>query len=243
MSNVLKKITKKYKWLRFLNRKVTKLSVLGASLVGLCVSSGASFAKYRDENYGGGNAGVATPPLGRVIYEFQSIECPKTLVYEGNEFFCFCASFYLTFEESEVKGKYELSIRLAPILIDDFEYVNDGTFNYNSFLLGSSAAPTLYTFEDGKQINTTIETMTGGQLSYSEKSCFVGISDDEGNNYKWNFNTSFDSNGIINIDSGEVSQENKYFKILFFVKPYKNNNTWVLENSKILYDLEIEQVA
>ena len=48
MSNIIKKITKKYKWLRFLNYKTTKLAVLSAALFGLCLSSGASFDKYRE---------------------------------------------------------------------------------------------------------------------------------------------------------------------------------------------------
>ena len=73
MSNVLKKITKKYKWLRFLNYKTTKLAVLSAALFGLCLSSGASFAKYRDENYGGGNAGIATIKDVKVNYIPQTI--------------------------------------------------------------------------------------------------------------------------------------------------------------------------
>ena len=48
--SILKKITNKYGFLRFLNRKTTKLFLLSATLVGLCLSSGYSFAKYREEN-------------------------------------------------------------------------------------------------------------------------------------------------------------------------------------------------
>ena len=77
MSNVLKKITKKYKWLRFLNYKTTKLAVLSAALFGLCLSSGASFAKYRDENYGGGNAGAAKFGGEIVSFDYKTYSIEK----------------------------------------------------------------------------------------------------------------------------------------------------------------------
>ena len=79
MSNIVKKITKKYKWLRFLNYKTTKLAVLSAALFGLCLSSGASFAKYRDENYGGGNAGAAKFGDAIIYSDYSRIQIPSNL--------------------------------------------------------------------------------------------------------------------------------------------------------------------
>ena len=76
--SILKRITKKYKSLRFLNKKATKLSILGVALIGLCLSSSYSFAKYRDENYGGGNAGAAKFDFGKITYTPTTIRQPKT---------------------------------------------------------------------------------------------------------------------------------------------------------------------
>ena len=43
---------------RVVKKKYIKLCLLAASLSGLMVSSGFSYAKYRNENYGNGNAGA-----------------------------------------------------------------------------------------------------------------------------------------------------------------------------------------
>ena len=76
---ILKRITKKYKSLRFLNKKATKLSVLGFALVALCISSNYSFAKYRDENYGGGNAGTAKFGEANLTFNPVVIQTPSIM--------------------------------------------------------------------------------------------------------------------------------------------------------------------
>ena len=137
MSNVLKKITKKYKWLRFLNYKTTKLAVLSAALFGLCLSSGASFAKYRDENYGGGSAGIALFTGGRVSYRFQSIQTPPKMAAATHEgFYVFKASFWVEMYDSEVESVYSLKLRVTHD--DETEYKEDNTnilASYTAFTL------------------------------------------------------------------------------------------------------------
>ena len=44
---------------KLFRKKVFKLGLVGTSLLGLMISSGFSFAKYIDTNYGNGNAGAA----------------------------------------------------------------------------------------------------------------------------------------------------------------------------------------
>ena len=51
--------------LRLFKKKSFKLSLVCLSMIGLLVSSGASFAKYIDSNYGGGTAGAGTNPTRR----------------------------------------------------------------------------------------------------------------------------------------------------------------------------------
>ena len=117
MSNVLKKITKKYKWLRFLNYKTTKLAVLSAVLFGLCLSSGASFAKYRDENYGNGNAGIAT--MGGIVVTYTdgtiitTNQLPSTGTASETGWHAFIATIKVQFFNVELKQKFKMTFKLG----------------------------------------------------------------------------------------------------------------------------------
>ena len=53
---------------KLFKKKSFKLSLVFLSLVGMLASGGHSFAKYRDENYGNGNAGAA-----RFMIDFDSM--------------------------------------------------------------------------------------------------------------------------------------------------------------------------
>lgn len=124
MSKILKKITKKYKWLRFLNYKTTKLAVLSAALFGLCLSSGASFAKYRDENYGNGNAGIAT--MGDVVVTYYEegvdpiIQLPKEGTAGDEGWHVFIATIKVQFFNVEVKQNFNITFKLGSIDNDKF---------------------------------------------------------------------------------------------------------------------------
>lgn len=114
MSNIIKKITKKYKWLRFLNYKTTKLAVLSAALFGLCLSSGASFAKYRDENYGNENAGAAKFGDAIIYSDYSRIQIPSNLSYTADfGFYAFIATFRIEFQASEVQRTYSLNLKMS----------------------------------------------------------------------------------------------------------------------------------
>ena len=137
MSNVLKKITKKYKWLRFLNYKTTKLAVLSAALFGLCLSSGHSFAKYRDENYGNGNAGL--PTMGDIVVTYTdgtiitTNQLPTTGTTAETGWHAFIATIKVQFFNVEIKQKFKMTFKLGKN--ENSSYTNDNFPNDTSFAL------------------------------------------------------------------------------------------------------------
>ena len=136
--SILKKITKKYKSLRFFNKKATKLSVLGAALIGLCISSGASFAKYRDGKYTGEGAGVAKFSNGIISYSEKTYSLAN--VSESNNnlgTYAFAASFSIDFSDSEVALDYTVRIKFAesfnsPWTDSLFNFDNKASFKWNT---------------------------------------------------------------------------------------------------------------
>ena len=134
MSNILKKITKKYKWLRFLNYKTTKLAVLSAALFGLCLSSGHSFAKYRDENYGNGNAGVATLGDIYVHQNYETFKLPETMNETNLGTYVIVAEFNIIFSNFEVKANYSFSLEIGgqKSTADNIEAIDHSYFHSNS---------------------------------------------------------------------------------------------------------------
>ena len=143
MSNIIKKITKKYKWLRFLNYKTTKLAVLSAALFGLCLSSGASFAKYRDENYGNGNAGIAT--MGDVVVTYHeegidpTIQLPK-LGSLGSEsgWHAFLATIKVQFFNVEVKYNFTMNFKISNQ--SNTKYSDASNVQHTSFALPNTVS-------------------------------------------------------------------------------------------------------
>lgn len=256
MSNILKKITKKYKWLRFLNYKTTKLAVLSAALFGLCLSSGASFAKYRDENYGGGNAGVVKFEYGYVTYNPAPIQQPtdEKNIKEGMH--AFICEFYLEIPTVEVSISYSLKLRLVESNINDFDIDDDGLSGSSFFSESDNNA--FYTFgKNGDTIITneqkTVSQITGQTLDYSKEHFYYAFGTENNDStitYTWDKSNEFakDKNGNITkaiaFDSGRVdagSSLTKYYKILIFVNAEKKSGLWSAESSKILYSYEVIQ--
>ena len=252
MSKILKKITKKYKWLRFLNYKTTKLAVLSAALFGLCLSSGASFAKYRDENYGNGNAGVARLEYGQVTYNPSPLKQPDENTDIEGGYHCFIASFKLNIYKSEIKVGYKLQLRIVEpsFKINEFSYGESG-ITKTSFL-PKKATDGFYVFsDDGEtQLEKNISSITGdNKLVYNPNSWYYAVGNNENGSITYNWASSNNITGdIIDIDIGTVEagkELEKDFKILFFVNATKIVNgavkTWEAENSKIIYNLDMVQ--
>ena len=253
MSKILKKITKKYKWLRFLNYKTTKLAVLSAALFGLCLSSGASFAKYRDENYGNGAAGAAILNTMHLSYEYIPIAMPDILTSGG--VFAFAASFSLSVEPSEVSYKFSLELRLAPADCSKFNFVQSEypSFTHTTFHLNDDQEPVIKTFEDGQPVPTTVNSLSGTKSNYKKNAVYLA-SGETVDTLNWNDPTDSntdddiygDATGIIKIENNYMVEATKsftkHYKVLFFVNAIEGNNNFELENSKILYKLYVEQV-
>lgn len=251
MSNVLKKITKKYKWLRFLNYKTTKLAVLSAALFGLCLSSGHSFAKYRDENYGNGNAGAAKFDYGIVTYDPVTLKQPDENTDIEGGIHCFIASFKLTINESEVKTSYSLKLRIVNPSFDIADFNTGESGVTQTSFLPKKNEDSFYVFsEDGTtQESKSISNITGQTLTYDPNSWYYAVETKDGNEnkYVWESKSSI-VNDIIEIDTGIINPGNsieKNFKLLFFVNAISEQDgsvkTWEAENSKIIYNLVVNQ--
>lgn len=243
MSNVLKKITKKYKWLRFLNRKVTKLSVLGASLVGLCVSSGASFAKYRDENYGNGDAGAAR--FGAKIENTTKFIYLPTIggTNSPSGYYAFAAEFCVDFSECEVKTKYNLGLKLCGRYSTNYDNPEYKASITNFALTGKTT--TVYTAEGEENKKSTIiidgveELLTDNAYSsFDLKTTYCATKINNGN-YVWESKrtTNYQELNFTNMSANPGDLH--YFKILYFVYIISAN----AEISIILSNLEVEQVV
>ena len=252
MSNVLKKITKKYKWLRFLNYKTTKLTVLSVALFGLCLSSGASFAKYRDENYGGGNAGAAKFEYGNIFYTPYTEEQPQSKELLSQGVYVFVREFQLEIPVVEVSISYTVKLRMLAPNINDFDVdKNDTGISRTSFTTNQTKDEFYYFGEENNTLKTLSNTLsyiaTGAEnkITHTPGYWHYAVSDDK-TNYEWKSSNVIDDKGIISIDSGVVNAGKsliKYFKIVIFVTAIEeyNNTTkeeeWKAEDSKIFFSL------
>ena len=241
MSNIVKKITKKYKWLRFLNYKTTKLAVLSAALFGLCLSSGASFAKYRDENYGGGNAGAAKFDVGVV----SSISHGYSLANVKNEYgiYALVANFNIDFSLCEVSLEYTISLRMS----------NDKTISYDdaagaegySFI---HEADTLYTLIEESTTtpkpvdNNTASSLTGSKFSSIDKKVAYASNEDGWARTSDENDWLIYSSNTLNI-SGYVSasEATKDHSVMFFVNI--DGSAEEIPSAYILYNLQVWQVV
>lgn len=247
MSKILKKIAKKYKWLRFLNYKTTKLAVLSAALFGLCLSSGHSFAKYRDENYGNGAAaaarfGITVEPVAETI----------SLANANVGKYVFTANFKVSFKETEVKCSYNLKIKIGSN--------RDGTWNNPG-----SVNRTLFTTNtETKNINTLKRNDTGaydlvsnnaGDLTAVHTALGVGASvtfgntpyvgfSEDGSSYSWLPATITDSNlNITENKEGNVGDVH-YYKVLYYTDVYKgDDNKIAVESIAFFYNILLNQVG
>lgn len=254
MSNVLKKITKKYKWLRFLNYKTTKLAVLSAALFGLCLSSGHSFAKYRDENYGNGNAGAA-----KFVVDFESI--PTTISVaelvedDIGDMFAFAAYFSIDFSNCEVKTNYTLDLRLAVPAIEDDEstaedetwspsWGDEGTLDDTSFI--SNEAPKTFVLNDQSYNKSDFVGLTGENIfSTSTSSAYYANGTKSGDtiSYDWDRISIDSDNKTLSIcdNKDAVVGDVHYYAVMFFIRASRAGNKPKFENSIMLYNLHIEQ--
>lgn len=264
--SILKKITNKYGSLRFLNKKATKLGILSAALVGLCLSSGYSFAKYRDENYAGGNAGIAIP--GDFIIDNQpfNVQMPESFEDCVNQVHAFETDFSVKYFGFEVKTQYTVMLRLAPENEEKFEYnkdlysplhtsfyITDNSYinNSNNFQIRTFDNSVQTTYDIGEKTNNTKELSTNtcysakgkssANLSWSDTAPHSYIIHDEINDKEININN------ILVVDQGIIEpgkELNMFYKLIFFVTPYfdESETELVFEPSNLLYKIDFVQL-
>ena len=158
---------------RFFKKKVVKLSLVGVSLVGLLVSSGHSFAKYIDQNYGNGDAGAAKFGSWTVTQSTVPVRFP-----DGAEsgYYAFIASFSVSFTDGEVAREYTFKVKG----VDDDTVATEENFNNYSmtpsnvyyFLdssKGFSATSKIHAIYNGTVIDTGKTNVIGTLLEDTSK--------------------------------------------------------------------------
>ena len=252
MFKSLKKVVKK---------KYIKLCLLAASLSGLMVSSGFSYAKYRNENYGNGNAGAARFNIS-VTNDTKFIYLPDNLAgYESN-YYAFLASFCVDLSKCEVNTKCNIYMKLCDEYSTNYDnpYPLDRKQTY--FMLPSTASNNPYTIEgDVNSENHTLvkedvaSLLTNNKISsFSNNTFYYGYSKD-GSNYSWgnSFSVTANSTEVIikNITSSALSKfyiNLIYFTYIGITSSSQGNGGSItysasFENSIILSKIELEQVV
>ena len=226
---------------KLFRKKVVKLGLVGTSLIGLMISSGFSFAKYIDTNYGSGGAGAAKFGA-KVIYDENSIQLPNELneYYEG--VYAFIASFRVDFTECEVKCDFNINIKLSNE--NNSKYTDDSDLNITYFTLGSSQ--TVYTFSSSSGSLEKEEAPSSdwemGYTSIDPNTFYYAISVDD-ISYTWHKYTSTELYvNSINDLTYDFTYDIYYFKVLYFVDFTDDSMSNGLENSKLFYYLDMEQV-
>lgn len=256
MSNVLKNITKKYKWLRFLNYKTTKLAVLSAALFGLCLSSGASFAKYRDENYGNGDAGVAQAGDVYFYNKYETFKLPDQINETHFGTYVVVSEFYVFLGYIDVKSSYSFSLEIgnktssvnnivsptntyfhSPNIESVSKFFAAGLSNDGNLI--SSNVPSVVTNNKFSKFENNKFYFQKGTATMSDYSDLGTLNPTYG---EWQSSNSVSSNRtIVNFPGGIIQPTELYiecYKIIVFVDMFSDLS---LENSLIFYDLTLIQ--
>jgi hypothetical protein len=135
VGKVIKKLVKK---------KVFKLGLTGASLIGLMISSGFSFAKYIDTNYGNGNAGAARFNV-TVSNNTKFIYLPDDLSSFSSGYYAFIADFTIDFTDCDVSTQYNLNLKICEEYSTDYDNPYDLKYAKTYFKLPTLSNDQTYT--------------------------------------------------------------------------------------------------
>ena len=239
---------------KLFKKKSFKLSLVFLSLVGMLASGGHSFAKYRDENYGNGNAGAA-----RFMIDFESI--PTTISVaelvedDIGDMFAFAAYFSIDFSNCEVKTNYTLDLRLAAPAIEDDEsttedetwspsWGDEGILDDTSFV--SNESPKTFVLNDQSYNKSDFVGLTGENIfSTSTSSAYYANGTKSGDtiSYEWDRISIDSDNKTLSIcdNKDAVAGDVHYYAVMFFIRASRAGNKPKFENSVMLYNLHIEQ--
>ena len=138
--------------LRFLKKKVVKICVLSTSVVGLSISSTLSFAKYRNEYYGGANAGTAKFGTWLIQSEKTPIDVPTNA---RSGWYAFVATFSISFSTSEVDRCYTLKVKAVDYNTNASNYNNaNAAINFSFYLTDNVDVYTIKRTENNGTFNS-----------------------------------------------------------------------------------------
>jgi hypothetical protein len=243
--------------LRLIRKKAFKLSTLGVSLVGLLVSSGISFAKYIDSNYGGGNAGTAKFGSWHVFSNTTAIEVPDNA---PNGYYAFLSTFEINFTESEVNRTFTLKIKNVAASEDYSDFDNAKAHSSSKFYLDSNSSVHTIT-STGSEGNVTYSyvennvealLMDNSKLTFSANNIYMKREEIHGSSATgspwkaYSVNDSIydkDTDSLIlandHFISTNIFNSHRYY-IIYFVKIEKSKE---LDDVKFIYSLDVGQVT
>lgn len=248
---------------KLVRKKVVKLGLVGTSLLGLMISSGFSFAKYIDTNYGNGNAGTAKFDGGTITF-VKTVYHQSSITSDDLGIYAHFAEFRLDFE-SEVASEYSLEIKFGEYGTGTWDEPGntDYSFYYNST---TQSQPYTVTIDDNDGTCTLVkdnvgEIFFGSGQTFSMDTVYVYESTD-GVNYSLYKNKINDSSSRHTLSSDGTTltlatnrevgfTSSYYFKFIFFIDIGMEDISSDIDNSSysgsiekcsILYHLSVEQV-
>ena len=254
VGKVIKKLVKK---------KVFKLGLTGASLIGLMISSGFSFAKYIDTNYGNGNAGAARFNV-TVSNNTKFIYLPDDLSSFSSGYYAFIADFTIDFTDCDVSTQYNLYLKICEEYSTDYDNPYDLKYTKTYFKLPTLSNDQTYTnYTIVGDVNDESHTFKGDNVPsyltdnkhtvFDDNKLYYAFSND-GESYNWypSFSSSVSNYEAIIRNINSNAHDKHYFKIVYFTYISINsrsdgnygdvNYSATFGNSIILSKLEIGQV-
>ena len=238
------------------NKKV--VCMVGKSLVGLLISSGNSFAKYRDENYGGGNAGAAKFGSWSITSSTVNVQFPDNA---PKGYYAFIASFTVSFTEGEVAREYTLKVMgvdySTPASVENFNAYDktpDNVYYCLDSTKGFNATSKIYAIHNSAVIGTGNENVVGTLLGDSTKFTtfetdqvylYSKENDSTGSWSKHSKNETYDAttNSIKLTENHKINAleaDTHEYKLLFLI-----NTTGISKDDfgyKFIYSLDVRQV-
>ena len=243
---------------KLFKKKSFKLSLVFLSLLGMLASGGHSFAKYRDENYGGGNAGAAKFGSWSITSSTVNVKFPDGA---PTGYYAFIASFTVSFTEGEVAREYTLKVKG----VDDDTSASAENFNNPSMTpsnvyycldstKGFNATSKIYAIHNGVVIGAGDGNVAGTILGDDEKFptfetdkvyLYSKENDSTGSWATHSKNETYDSttNSIKLTENHKINAldaDTYEYKLLFLI-----NTTGISKDDfgyKFIYSLDVRQV-
>ena len=243
---------------KLFKKKSFKLSLVFLSLLGMLASGGHSFAKYRDEKYGGGNAGAAKFGSWSITSSTVNVKFSDNA---PKGYYAFIASFTVSFTEGEVAREYTLKVKG----VDDSTTASEANFNaYDKtpsnihYCLdstkGFNATSKIYAIHNSAVIETGKTNVVGTLLGDTTKFTtfetdqvylYSKENDSTGSWSKHSKNETYDSttNSIKLTENHKINAleaDTHEYKLLFLI-----NTTGISKDDfgyKFIYSLDVRQV-